>query len=284
MAHNATCQCQPYHKMVDCQAPVVCIMAHGATCHHKYWHDAIWGAADTLLSGGLSPQQDQFTISFDAVKPPKRGLTKSKDLINSDCSKQQTNMTNFNATLKTKLEAERPCKRCKGTGIDQNVWFYNDVTKESGWKPGPCKECGATGKIAMPDFDAIFLIVTKGKKGTDKRSFRSAKPKFENEYKNLAEGRAYFVWRLARFHGGQDVTMPVCAEMTITYDPYKDVLDQFASMLARSVFGTDMAGASRWMSALGYDVNVPEGLPASAYSGGPVADENKPAEEQLELV
>jgi hypothetical protein len=150
--------------------------------------------------------------------------------------------------------------------------------------PGPCDECKATGKIAKPDFDAIFETITKGKKGETKRSFRNSKPNFLNTMKNLAEGRAYFVWRLARFHGGADVTMPVIAEMCCHYDPYEPELNLFSEHIAKAAFGTNMAAAYRWANALGHSIPVPADQPATAFACGPVTDGNKPLEEQPELL
>jgi hypothetical protein len=190
-------------------------------------------------------------------------------------------MNDFNAAIK--IDAERNCKKCKGTGQHDHFWHYDETTGKGYFGPGPCEYCGTTGKIAKPDFNTIFLTVTKGKKGDDKRSFRNSKPKFENEFKNPAEGRAYYVWRMVRFHGGADVTMPVVASMCVNYDPYERELDAFAGKIAKAAFGTEMAATYRWANALGYDLPVPASEPATAHSCGPVADCNKPPVEQAEL-
>lgn len=189
--------------------------------------------------------------------------------------------TNFNELIK--IDETRDCKRCKGTGTVESTWIWDAVSMTGHHGPGPCKECDATGKFAKPDFNSIFETITKGTKGIEKRTFRASKPKFENEFKNKAEGRAYYVWRLARFHGGKDVTMPVVASMCTSYDPYEKELDAFASLVAKGAFGTDMAAAYRWANALGGSVAVPAGQPASAYPCGPVTDNNKPEVEQAEL-
>ena len=192
------------------------------------------------------------------------------------------NMNEYNKAIK--IDADRACKKCKGTGTHNYHWHWNAETMKGFHGPGPCDACGATGRIAKPDFDAIFEKVTKGgKKGDAKRSFRRSKPKFENEFRNLSEGRAYFVWRMARFHGGADVTMPVCASSAILYDPYEKELDAFAGKIAKVAFGTEMAAAYRWANALGGSVPVPADQPASAFPGGPVADSDKPLAEQPEL-
>src|SRR5574343_992450 len=161
--------------------------------------------------------------------------------------------TNFNDLIK--IDETRDCKRCKGTAVADS-WIWDDATQTGKFGPAPCKECDATGKFAKPDFNSIFETITKGTKGTEKRTFRASKPKFQNEFKNKAEGRAYYVWRLARFHGGKDVTMPVVASVCVSYDPYEKELDAFASLIAKKGFGPDLAAAYRWTNALGGSVAV----------------------------
>jgi len=97
--------------------------------------------------------------------------------------------------------------------------------------------------------------------------------------------RAYYVWRMARFHGGADVTMPVVASVLRGNDPFVKELDALAELVAKKVFGTDMAAALRWGSALGFlNQAIPAGLPGSAYPNGPVVlDGNKPVAESLEI-
>ena len=162
----------------------------------------------------------------------------------------------------------RNCKRCNGKGSYD--YFGEERT---------CSRCGGRGTFDEPDYAAIFKAVTTSRGAAKgRRRFRAGKPPAAD-----GDPRVYFVWRLARFHGGADVTMPVWAMTLNDGDPYEPELDAFASDLARRVFGTDLAAAYRWAGALGGDVQVPDGLPASAYSCGPVADGNKPAEEAGEL-
>lgn len=193
--------------------------------------------------------------------------------------------TKFNESF-SKLDAERPCPKCKGTGAYDHTWIWDPIKKDGHFGLGPCEDCQQTGKVVKPDFDQIFERVTKGKKGETKRTFRASKPKLENEFKNRNEARIYYVWRIARFHGGVDVTMPVMAGMANRHDPYSHELDLFAEALAKLAFGTDMAAAWRWGTALGMlDASKqPDNLPASAYPCGPVADAHKPEEEQPELL
>ncbi len=178
----------------------------------------------------------------------------------------------------TPSDSARACERCKGTKTRFSAGFTYvcSTTGKSTVYPDrtePCYACKGIGSFPALDVEAIVSAI-KGRKG-----LRSARPAY------ALGARPYYVWRLARFHGGADVTMPVCAGMDVSGDPFRKELDVLAECVAKRVFGTDMAAAYRWSGALGHSVNVPSGLPASAYAGGPVLTGNgiKPEEEQLEL-
>lgn len=177
------------------------------------------------------------------------------------------------------LQTPRACLTCKGTGSTHSKW-----AKENGYEGPEGKPCFAcSGKGTFEGFDVKTLVdivlTTKGKTRTFRKSFPSKLKRF----KDLNAGRAYYVWRLARFHGGADVTMPMTAGLVTHGDPFKKELDLLADEVAEMAFGTKMAAAVRWGQALGYIQEAPKGLPASAYSNGPVTDDNKPEWEQLEL-
>lgn len=181
-----------------------------------------------------------------------------------------------NETRKVDFTTARPCTRCKGEGRTHSVWAV-----ENGYETAegrPCTSCKGTGTFSGLDVNALVnaCFTTKGKK-----SFRKS---FVSPWgAKKGDARAYYVWRLARFHGGADVTMPVTADMVTGGDPFKNELNLIAEFVAKKVFGTDMAGSSRWGVLLGVIKEAPAGLPASAYESGPVADENKPAFEAMEL-
>ena len=60
-------------------------------------------------------------------------------------------------------------------------------------------------------------------------------------------GYAYYVWRMARFHGGVDVTMPIMASLFAPKDKVLlATLDTLADVIAKESFGTNMAAARRW--------------------------------------
>ena len=114
-------------------------------------------------------------------------------------------------------------------------------------------------------------------------TFRKSKPPVD-QLTALGK-RIYYVWRLARFHGGADVCLPMGATMDSHADPFIKELDTIADKVAKMVFGSDMAAAYRWGGLLGrvQESDKPAGLPQAAYQGGIVHDGNKPIEEMLEL-
>lgn len=117
----------------------------------------------------------------------------------------------------------RICPQCNGT--NKRFGKY------------PCSNCNSALQFYPPDLDKILSEI-RGRNG-----LRSARPK---------EARSYYVWRLARFHGGADVTMPMMADLELGHDPFKKELDQISEHVAKVVFGSDMIGATRWGKALGY--------------------------------
>lgn len=181
-------------------------------------------------------------------------------------------------TMTLPLTDSRPCDRCKGAGRTHNQWA-KDYGHE-GPEGRPCSCCKGTGTFPGLDVSALLdaLFTKRGKTRQFRKSYTSSKG-----FSDVHEARIYYVWRLTRFHGGADVTMPMTADLLTRADPFKKELDKLADLLAKKVFGTDMAAACRWGKALGYISEAPEGLPPSAYEGGPVADEFKPAFEALEL-
>lgn len=153
-----------------------------------------------------------------------------------------------------------PCTRCEGAGNSRS-----DASR-------PCPFCDGRGRFGRPDVTHLVDMIKGRKPGT----LRSRRPDPD---------RAYYVWRMARFHGGADVTMPMNASFAVTGDPYVPYLDVVADKVAKAVYGTDLAGSVRWAGAMGYDVTPEPNLPASAMPGGPVVmDDHKPHTEQLELV
>lgn len=129
------------------------------------------------------------------------------------------------------METSRACTKCKGTG----KCSYDDTRS--------CIWCDAKGSMEAPDLFAIVILI-KGRKG-----LRANRPK---DGRDRLSKRAYYVWRLARFHGGADMRMPIMADLDIGGDPYKTELDQLSDLVAKWAYGTDLAAAHRWGRALGY--------------------------------
>jgi hypothetical protein len=172
-------------------------------------------------------------------------------------------------TLATLAEsATLPCTKCEGTKLTRPI-----VIDETRTIPArQCPHCDGVGSFAAVDVPALLKLVKGRKPGT----LRSKRPD---------ASRAYYVWRLARFHGGVDVTMPMQATFEVSGDPYIPLLDVVADKVAEAVYGTCRAGSSRWAAAMGYELAPEPGLPATAYPCGPVVtDGSKPYSEQLELV
>src|SRR5512135_1613892 len=135
----------------------------------------------------------------------------------------------------------RPCTRCKGNKV------VPDLLDDS--KTRPCNSCGGVGEYPEVDQTDILKRITASQ-GKNKGKIRASMTSpFRSD--GHVEARAYYVWRLARFHGGKDMTMPVMADLVLRGDPYKPELDKLADEVAKTQFGSDMAAAFRWGRALG---------------------------------
>lgn len=98
---------------------------------------------------------------------------------------------------------------------------------------------------------ADIVALLKGRNGKMRSTRPQAPAKDMTWEARVLRDRAYYVWRLARFHGGKDVTMPVMANIMVHGDPELKGLDEMAEWYARKEFGTDMAAAIRWSRVLG---------------------------------
>jgi hypothetical protein len=165
----------------------------------------------------------------------------------------------------------RVCGDCKGTGKGYR-------------KTEACSSCNGEGRFPEPDYQKILSMIVTSRGG--KERIKSSPNSISSRINDITACRAYYVWRLARFHGGIDVTMPALAGILSWADPFKSELDDFACEVARRYFGTDLAAAARWAPLLGLrggDLQKIKGLPPTAYSNGPVTMDHKPEEEWPEL-
>jgi hypothetical protein len=174
-------------------------------------------------------------------------------------------------TLQDQFKSDTlPCGRCNGTMIN----VYEGFTAVDGTvyprKEKPCLWCDSLGHFTKPDLAALVKAVKGRKAGT----LRSKRPD---------DSRAYFIWRMARFHTGADVCLPMTAQMEVAGDPYRDMLELVAEMLAERLTGHKSAGRARWQSAMYGSAPQERYMPDSAFPGGRVTDANKPMEELLEL-
>lgn len=176
------------------------------------------------------------------------------------------------ATAPVPVEPLMACTKCKGAGhtlSDGFSYTLEDGTRRhvpTKWKI--CSFCDGAGWFHAPDLAPLVKAVT----GRKPRTLRSKRPD---------DTRSYYVWRLARFHGGKDVCLPMGAEMDIAGDPYRDALDELARLIAKTYFGSGNFGAARWQQAM-YGSHSFDDLPP--HLDGPVYDSDKPLEEMLETV
>lgn len=144
--------------------------------------------------------------------------------------------------------SKRACARCQGSGETDDI--LHPGTKRT------CRSCEGCKTFAQPDGTKILHAITTARGAAEgKRKLLASFPtKKLDHYRDTFAAECYYVWRLARFHGGQDMTMPVTADMVLRGHPWKPELDKMADEVAKVAFGTSMAAARRWGRALGYDV------------------------------
>jgi len=111
------------------------------------------------------------------------------------------------------IPTSQNCTACKGTGSYAYESFIGVDGTRYPARSFSCNACHSTGIFSAPDTANIINQIS-GRKG-----LCSKRP---------ASSRAYYVWRMARFHGGADVTMPICAMSRVHGDPFKDQLDLLA--------------------------------------------------------
>lgn len=68
----------------------------------------------------------------------------------------------------------------------------------------------------------------------------------KTKFASYEDSRAYYVWRMARFHGGVDCKMPVAAFTLCKDDPALEELEAMAVELAEKNFGTSNGAALVW--------------------------------------
>lgn len=176
------------------------------------------------------------------------------------------------STLEQQLNtASLPCRKCNGSKLTIHESFTALDGRIYPRTEKPCIWCDGIGTFDKPDIQSLVTAI----KGRKPGKLRSKRPD---------DTRAYFIWRMVRFHTGDDVCLPMAAQMDVAADPYRELLEQVAEHVAAHLTGHSSAGRARWRSAMYGEAPQERYMPASAYSGGPVADQDKPDEELLELL
>ena len=185
------------------------------------------------------------------------------------------------------------CSICDGRGYTDRAAFTSSAYTSEAWRDkrtkisyparfhaavhypasrDKCLSCDGRGTFAKPDLDNIVTRILSAK---SRGGLVSKRPK---------DDRAYYVWRMTRFHTGADVTMPFTASMDVRGDWYAPLLERAAVELAKRLTGHGSAGSARWRQALGYTDVDTTGMPEAAHEGGAVVlDGDKPRGERAEL-
>lgn len=130
------------------------------------------------------------------------------------------------------------CPDCKGHGEKRDILGR--------WSD--CRTCEGSARVSV-DTDQILLAITTRKNTLYRSLPASARDTYGAEY----------VWRMARFHGGIDTSMPVMCFYSvgchgILRDEAKavlEILDRVSEAVARTYLGTDTAAVEQWGRALG---------------------------------
>ena len=149
------------------------------------------------------------------------------------------------------------CTHCHGAGETKH--WRNDGTMRV------CSCCDGRGTFESPDLKQLCEAI----KGRKPRTVRSRRPE---------DPRAWFLWRMVRFHNGQDVTLPMTATMAVDGDPFKPTLEIAAQMIAKHFTGKTSIGSARWRHAIHGETPAD-----TAVLDMPVCDGNKPFIEMQEL-
>jgi hypothetical protein len=210
----------------------------------------------------LSPREKVELPARQKLAQAVRQLRAAPDAVANDAVRKA--LAGAKADIRARLNLRwpddtcRPCPRCGGDGETQR--FAKARMHE-------CPECEGACYAAVPDYREILrqLVASSGK---NKGRLRASRPPAK------LGGRVYFVWRWARFNGGADMCLPVTAEWELGEDPYRPELEVLAEIVASAAFGTRTAGARRWGSALGYNVDPvdPGDVPIELLLGAPGHD------------
>jgi len=138
------------------------------------------------------------------------------------------------------------CDRCGGDGTYRGFGAMR-----------PCFTCEGLGYFEdcyttdCQHYIQSSIITSRGAHaGKLKSRVPSYAPNGVDDITRQRHNRAYYVWRMARFHGGVDMSMPMTASMNSCYDPLIYELDAMADAVAQKAFGSNMRAAQRWSTSL----------------------------------
>lgn len=140
------------------------------------------------------------------------------------------------------------CTVCKGSKVRISPAFTSLEGREYPERINPCSACYGLGDFPEVNETEIRAAIT-ATRGKNKGKIRAA---MTSSGKDIAGDRAYYVWRLARFHAGVDMTLPMTADLMSRGDPYKKDLDRLSDLIAKESFGSNMRAARAWGQALGF--------------------------------
>jgi RNA polymerase subunit RPABC4/transcription elongation factor Spt4 len=127
------------------------------------------------------------------------------------------------------MKMRMPCNKCHGVVTDTT-----------------CPYCRGNRFFPKPE-DLQILVRIVGSRGKNAGQFRITSPSRDGVHGR----RAYYVWRMARFHGGEDVSMPILAEKMVQGDPYLPYLNTLATEVAKRTFGTHLGAVKHYRGLLG---------------------------------
>ncbi len=144
-----------------------------------------------------------------------------------------------------------------GTDKDGKIVAVGEFSheREVSWKDCYC--CNGRGTFPALDsasVDAVLAMIVSSQ-GPSKGKLKSSRPKYVA--RDITANRAYFVWRLARFHAGVDCTLPIMADGDVRGDGEKPTLEVMSRLVATRLLGSDEAGTYRWRRALLGDAEQP---------------------------
>lgn len=174
-------------------------------------------------------------------------IAESLDFFSGTCDAMKNcarRHTTHNRKRGGDMTDRKTCAKCNGKGEVEH--WRNDGTMQQ------CHYCKGTG--SWPTLSSQYSAILELLRGK-KTGLRKSRPAFEptdcDFDTRVKHDRAYYIWRLARFHGGVDLHLPMGASFGSAGDPDHELLDAMAEDMAKRYLGTDMAAAKRWGRALG---------------------------------